>query len=253
MDNSNQNPDEIPTIVNKPKRSGGVWWPMILILAGVIMLIQNLHLASFSFHWWALFIFIPVFASLNSAWKEFRQTNRFNASVRSNFGSAVVIGTAAVILMFGMDWSRFWPLMVMAGGFSIFLSGLSIIDKNANSRLSVWSGIAAWVGLAGMLVGFGFLIQYLPIAALKDWLAAYPKWWSIPILVAGAGVLLNALIFVVRDNWRLNWQTWSMLLIGLFVLAVGVMTLFSLDISLLFPIVLIACGIMVLLGILQKR
>jgi len=253
MDNSNQTNNDIPTIVNKPKRSGSVWWPLILILVGVILLIQNLHLANISFHWWALFIFIPVFSSLNSAWKEFHLNQRFNTSVRSNFGSAVLIGTLGVILMFGMDWSRFWPLMVIAAGFSIFMGGLSIIEKDVNPRFSVWTGIAAWVGLAGMVVGFGFLIQYLPIVSLQGWLATYPKWWAIPILVAGVGILLNAVIFMGRDSWRLNWQTWSMLLIGLFVTAAGVMTWFSLDMSLLFPIVLIACGLMVLLGIFRRR
>jgi hypothetical protein len=253
MNNSPETNNEIPVLNKKHNHSGSAWWPLMLILVGVILLIQNLHLANIHFQWWALFIFIPVFASVNSAWKEYQNSGRLNTSVRSSFGSAVLVGTLAVILMFGLDWARFWPLMVMATGFSIFLGGLSIIDPQENSRITVWSGIAAWVGLAGIVLGFGFLAQYLPISSIKSWLVSYPDWWSIPILVAGLGILMNAVVYISRNQWRLNWQSWSMLLVALFVLAVAVMAWFALDWQLLFPIVLIACGIMILLGILRKR
>ena len=253
MENLPETDTIIPPEPKQKHHKTSVWWPLILILIGVILLVQNLHIAEFTFHWWALFIFIPVFASLNSGWKSLQQTGRFNSSVRSNLGSAILIGTVAVILMFGMDWSKVWPVMVIAGGLAMFLNGLSSIDPNENKRVSVWMGLGAWIGLGGMVLGLGFLAQYLPIPAMQTWLAAYPKWWAIPILVAGAGILLNGVVLIARNNWRMNWETWSILLIAAFTIAVAVMAFFALDWNLLFPGVLIVCGVMVLAGILRKR
>jgi hypothetical protein len=253
MDNLPETDTIIPPEPKKKSHRTSVWWPLILILVGVILLVQNLHIANFTFQWWALFIFIPVFASLNTAWKSLQNTGRFNSTVRGNLGSAILVGSAAVILMFGMDWGKVWPVMVIAGGLSMFLSGLSSLDPNENHRVTVWMGLAAWIGLGGIVLGVGFLGQYLPIPAIQTWLAAYPKWWAVPIIVAGAGILLNAVILIGRNDWRMNWETWSILLIAVFTAAVGVMAFFTLDWNLLFPVVLIVCGIMIMAGILRKR
>jgi hypothetical protein len=253
MDNNIDMNQQPPLVKTKKHNKSNVWWAMLLILAGVILLVQNLHLANISFHWWALFIFLPVFGSLSSAWSEFQDSGRFNSAVRNKLGSAIVVGTVGVILMFGMDWGRFWPLMVIAGGLAVFLGGLSIADPQTNTRLSVWTAMGAWIGLAAMVLGIGFLAKTLPIAALQTWLAAYPTWWAVTLIVAGAGILLNAVILLVRNQGRMNWETWSMLLIAVFVLAAGVMAFFNLDWNLLFPVVLIACGVMVLAGIFRKR
>lgn len=253
MDNLPETNNTVPPVYKKPHHKNSAWLPLILILVGVILLIQNLHIVNFTFHWWALFIFIPVFASLNSAWNSFQSSGRFSASVRSNLGSAIVVGAVAVILMFGMDWSRVWPVMVIAAGLSMFLSGLSSLDPKQNKRVSVWVNMGAWVGLAAVVLGLGFLIQYFPIPAWQPFLANFLNWWAIPVLVAGAGILLNALLVIGRDQWRMNWESWSMLLIAVFTLAVGVMALFAIDWNLLFPIVLIGCGVMILAGILRKR
>jgi hypothetical protein len=253
MNNMPEMNDQEPPVIKKQKHRGNAWWPLILILIGVVLLVQNLTKEKFTFNWWALFIFIPVFSSLNSAWKDFQENARLNASVRNKLGSAVVIGTVGVILMFGMDWTRFWPLMVIAGGLAMFMGGLSILDAQENTRISAWTGIGAWVGLAGMLVGVGFLGKYMPIDVINNWLGATPKWWAIPVFVAGAGILLNTVVTVARNEWRLNWQSWSTLLISIFVLALGALAWFGLDWNLLFPIVLIACGFMILVGILRKR
>lgn len=251
-DNLNETNLNIPPVKKKPGRKNSAWLPLILILAGVILLVKNLDIATFSFHWWALFIFIPVFASLNTAWENFQASGRFTASVRSALGSAVLVGMVAVILMFGMNWSRVWPLMVIAGGFSMFLSGLSVLDPQENKKVTAWVGISAWVGLAAMLLGTGFLVKYLPIEAWQYLLTGY-QWWAIPILVAGFGILLNTLIMIGRNQWKMGWESWSMLLIAIFVLAVGIMAFYALNWNLLFPIVLIACGVMVMAGIFRKR
>jgi hypothetical protein len=252
MDNLPESSNPLPPVYNKPVKKNSAWWPLILILVGVILLVQNLHIANFTFHWWALFIFIPVFGSLNSAWNHYRSSGRFTASVLSSLGSAIVVGAVAVILMFGLDWAHLWPVMVIAVGLSMFFSGLSGLDPQANKHVTPWMGVTSWVGLAAMVLGFGFLIKYMPIPSLQPYLEGF-RWWAIPILVAGLGILLTGFILIGRNQWSINWEAWSLLLIALFTLATGVMALFKLDWNLLFPIVLIACGVMILAGIFRKR
>ena len=146
------------------------WWPLVLILVGVILLIQNLHPANFIFNWWALFIFIPVLGSLSAAWDGLRQDGRFSARVGGSLGSAIVIGTVGTILLFGLDWNRLWPLMIIAVGLSVFCTGLGRIDKPGRNNLAALTRLSVWVGLAAIVLGLGFdrLFADPSIANLHD-------------------------------------------------------------------------------------
>ena len=253
MDNIPELQNQIPPMQpHRHKEKNGSFWALILILVGVILLVQNLHLANFEFHWWALFIFIPVFGSLSAAWGGFRQTGRFSATVRGGIGSAIVIGTVAFMLLFGMDWSRWWPLMIIAPGISMFLNGLNSLDPEEHKVLSVWVNLAAWVGAATILLGAGFLVKYLPIPVLQPYLVGY-RWWAVPILIVGLGALIGVLMTFLREERQMSWASWSMLLVAVFTIAVGLLALFALDWNLLFPIVLIACGIVVLTGYFTRK
>lgn len=243
-----------PAPMYEPKRhksSGGAWWALVLILTGVILLVQNLHLANFEFHWWALFIFIPVLGSLSAAWESARRTGRFSSGVAGALGSAVVVGTVAVMLLFGMDWSKLWPLMLIAPGVSAFLSGVAGIDPEKSQQGSLWLSLSAWVGLALMVLGTGFLANSYPIPALQPYITGY-RWWAVPIFLPGIGALVAALVMFVR-NRTMTWSSWMMLLIAVFTLATAVVALLGLDWNLLFPVVLIACGVVILAGLLRKK
>jgi hypothetical protein len=230
---------------------GRAWWPLALILVGVILLIQNLHPVGFIFNWWALFIFIPVIGSFSAAWDAWRRDGSFSAKVGGSLGSAVVIGTVGTILLFGLDWTRFWPLLIIAVGFSAFCTGLGRVDVLGRNSLAVLTRMSVWVGLAAIVLGFGFLIAYLPITALQIYLVA--RWWAIPILIAGFGAIVGAFLIFWENSHRMNWAAWSMLLISIFIIGTGLLAFFALDWNLLFPIVLIACGLVILVGIFNKK
>jgi hypothetical protein len=243
-----------PAPMYEPKRhksSGGAWWALVLILAGVILLVQNLHLANFEFHWWALFIFIPVLGSLSAAWESARRTGRFSSGVAGALGSAVVVGTVAVMLLFGLDWSRLWPLMLIAPGVSSFLSGIAGVDPEKSPNGSLWLSLSAWVGLGLMALGTGFLANSYPIPALQPFVTGY-RWWAIPIFFPGIGALVAAAVMFIR-NRAMTWSAWMMLLIAVFTLATATVALLGLDWNLLFPVVLIACGVVILAGLLGKK
>lgn len=244
-----------PTINPEPKRhkhKGSAWWALILILVGVIFLVQNLNIASFTFHWWALFIFLPVIGSLSSAWDGLREDGRFTTRVSGSLGSAILVGTVGTLLLFGMDWSRWWPLVLMAGGCSMLLTGIGKLERLNNQALSVLTRLSAWIGLGALALGFGFLINYMPIPTLQPYLTAY-RWWAIPILIPGLGALISTIVLFVENQGHMNWAAWSMLLIAVFIIATGLLALFALDWNLLLPIVLIACGLVILVGFFNRK
>ena len=197
----NQEPPVIEIERKKKHRSGRLWWPMVLILVGVILLIQNLNIFSGNLNWWAAFIFIPAIGSLASAGRAFSKSGKFDAAVRSNVGSALVLGTLASMLLFDANWSKWWPLMVIAPGISMFLGGISGIDAQKHKNVAALVSLNLWVGAAVILLGIGFLAKFLPIPAIDQYLIGF-NWWAIPILIAGAGALFSALLVFPAAGFR---------------------------------------------------
>ena len=250
MENPTNDLNELPVDKKKHHR-GGAWWALILILIGAILVVQNLTGNKFEFNWWALFIFIPVIGSLSTAWASVHYEGRLTAKAGGSLGSAVLVGTVGTILMFGMDWGRWWPLVVMAAGFSMFMAGIGKLERSG-AGLSALTHMGAWIGLGAMVLGLGFLAKYMPIPALAQYMAGY-TWWAVPIIIVGVGAVINAALLFFENEHQMSWAVWSMLLIAVFIFSIGVLALLKLDMNLLFPIVLIACGLVILVGLLQRK
>ena len=236
----------------KNKERDKAFFPILLILIGVILLIQNLGIGLKHFNWWALFIFIPVAGSLSSAWRDFLKSRRLDAKVRSSLGGALVVGTVAVLLLTGADWSHWWPLMLIAAGFSSMLSGIGYWDPAEHKNLAAWGGFNAWTGAGVLLLGVGFLAKFLPIPSLSGYIEGW-RWWAAPILLAAFGAFVTATIYCYRNEWKMNWNTWGFVVIGVIVGVVGLFALSNLSWNLLAPVILIGVGLVVLSKILIKK
>jgi len=121
-----------------------------------------------------------------------------------------------------------------------------------SQTLSVLTRLSAWIGLGAILLGFGFLVNSLPISSLHPYLVGY-KWWAIPILIPGLGAFISVVQLYIENQNQMNWAAWSMLLVAVFIVAIGLLALFALDWNLLFPVVLIACGLVILVGFFNKK
>ncbi len=233
------------------KRRPSFFWPVVLIVAGLIFLIQNFNIGV-HLNWWAIFIFIPVAASFGSALNGLRQSGRFDQNVAGNLGSVVMVGTIATMLLLGLDWSLWWPLVIIAGGASIFINGIQSLFGDKNLQLSSLLNWSLWIGISGILLGVGFLALYLPIPAIQVLLVGY-RWWAFPILIAGIGALISALVVLVRNEGKMGWAAWGLVAAGIVTLAVGALAYYNIDWNFLFPVILIAFGIIVLTGVLRKK
>jgi len=240
-----------PTEKMEKRHKNRLFWPFILIAVGIILLAQNLNIVPVHLNWWAVFIYIPVVGSIATGINAFQKSGKFDAAVRSSLGSVIVVGTVATMFLFDMDWRNWWPLMLIAPGLSMLLTGLSFADVEKHPSAARWAGLSLWFGLATILLGVGFLAKFLPIPMIEDLL--FNRWWAIAILIPGVGAFISALAVCIANGFKPNWTVWGFSLIGVAFTATGLFALYNLNWNLLGPIILIASGIVVLSGILTKN
>ena len=236
----------------KHKPGDRAFFPILLILIGVILLIQNLGFGLKHFNWWALFIFLPVAGALSGAWSDIRKAGRINGKALSGIGSAIVIGTVAVLLLVGANWGKWWPVMLIAAGLSSILGGFGYWDPSEHKNLAAWAAFNSWTGLSVLLLGVGFLVKFLPIPALSGYIDGW-RWWAAPILLAAFGAFFTATIACWRNEWKMSWTVWGMVTIGVVIAVVGLFALAGLSWNLLAPVILIGIGLVVLSRILVKK
>lgn len=234
--------------VSKPvrRRSSGAFWGLVLIVAGLIIFAQQTGLIGEQFNWWALFILIPAFGSLAAAFSAFRTSGKIDAAVRSGVGGAIFLLTLTYILLFGLDWAVYWPLMVIAAGVSFFLNGF----ETRGGKAGVVS-VQLWIGLGAIYLGLGFLADNLGWLDPQAYFGQY-KWWAVAILIPGVGALINALFTAVRGG-KSTAAAFGLAIFGLLVTATGIVALLGFSWNLLGPILLIILGLGIMLGIFARR
>lgn len=235
---------------NASKASEFPWFGIILILLGFIFLAQQF--GDFSFHnWWALFILIPAFSAFGSAYGIWRKTGRFNFAVWSTFYGGLFPLLVALIFLFDLEWSVYWPLFIILPGFGMLISGLPFKrpeDDKVPPALLCHRPWGIFIGLSAILLGLRFLavdlgaIESIPYLNVQNW-------WGIFILIPALGGLLSVALLVMGNHSII------LIMINLGLAAVialaGIVALLGLDWNLMnmaAPIVLILVGLGLIVG-----
>lgn len=232
------------------RRSSGILWGLILITLGGLFLLKQLTNFELE-NWWALFILIPAIGSFSSAWAAFQHNDRFNEGVRSGISSGLIMTTVVVIFLLGLDWFFWWPLMVIVPALTFVFSGFTLPGSRESERAfsrrlyRPWTG---WIGLGGMVLGAGFLSRNLGIF---DPASIISHWWAIPILIPALGGVITA-VRLVFSGGGFGWAGISNLVTTAIFAAVGLVALTGMDWNILTPIIIIAAGVVILLGVFRK-
>jgi hypothetical protein len=249
MNNSGGSDETTPRRGMQPRR-GGIWWGLVLVAIGAIFLLQNIGAISEHFNWWAVFILVPALSALSGAWFAFERSKRFDAAVRSALGGGLIILTVALMFMFGVDWNRWWPLMLIVPGFTIFINGFP--DYRPGPAMGGLIGFSLWAGASIMLLGATFLANNLSLINLHSLFGSF-QWWGIFILIPGIGALFNALMVFIRSDNHVTLAAQGFFILGLVICAVSALVLLGLDWNLLAPIMVIAVGIGFLTSYMVRR
>lgn len=232
------------------RRRNRIFFGLILILAGFLLLLQRF--TNFEFrNWWALFLLIPAFGALSTGWLIYQNTGRINESVRGSLNGSLLLLTIAAMFLANLDWAIWWPLVVIVPGILLLLNGFSLPGSHERERplaLRLHRPWIGWSGLGVLFLGVGFLSNQLGIFNLA---AILPRWWAIAILIPAFGGIITALRLLASGN-GFKWAAISNLLTTSIFGVVGVVALTGLDWNLLFPIFIIATGILLLLGVFRR-
>ena len=231
------------------RAAGSLEGGLVLILLGVVFLLQQL--GGFKLHnWWAIFILIPALTSLGAAAALYRRSDRFTYAVRSSLFGGLIPLAVALIFLFDLSWSIFWPLFLILPGLGMLFSGIRLGTPDepggplAHRLYQPWLG---WVGASVTLLGVTFLLMSLnlfePSTLLKNW-------WGIFILLPAVGGAITAVRLLTESG------SGAALIANAIVTAavglVGVFALLGVNWNLLTPILLIAAGLALLFGFLGR-
>jgi hypothetical protein len=237
------------------RSSRSIWLPIILIAVGVLFLLQRVGNFSFD-NWWALFILIPALSAFGSAAEIWRRSGRFTFAVWSAFYGGLFPLLVALMFLFNLDWSDYWPLFIILGGFGVLVSGLPrhLEDAEIPRAFIAHRPWAIFLGLAAALLGITFLAFNLDLIQTFPFFA-FENWWGIFIIIAALGGLVTALILVFRGRFFLALINLGAAAIIFFT---GIVALYNLDWNLLSAagpllLILIGLGLIISVGITNKR
>ena len=96
------------------------WIPGVALIGlGIIFLIQN-YLGQEIHNWWALFILLPVFFTLERGYASL-QAGRPGEAIGQLLAALVLIALI-VIFLFDLPLDQSWPAFLIIGGFSLLFS-----------------------------------------------------------------------------------------------------------------------------------
>ena len=95
---------------------------IILIGVGLFFLLGNVLPFEFLSNWWALFILIPAGINLNRAFQTYRREGHMTSGARGSLIGGLLIGTVGIILLFGFDWGKIWPVFIIIIGIGALIN-----------------------------------------------------------------------------------------------------------------------------------
>ncbi len=256
-DNVHLHVDNARKPVHKQVRTGGqtVFWGLAMIAVGAAVILSQLGILSAGFNWWAIFILVPGLGFLSGALDMLITNRRFSSGVRSMLGSGILVLTVGGMFLFALNWGEYWPLILLAVGFSMFLNGL-VGKKDFKSVVSRWfNRYGLWTGLCVMGLGAAFLLRTLGVFSISDWYREWAQsftsvtdgWWGLFLLLPGIGGLLHALIIILASK-RFPFAAILLAVSGIGCLAVGVVAAMGYKWQLITPLVVIGAGLIIVLG-----
>lgn len=236
-----------PTLSPRPaRRRSALINGLLLVLLGVIFLLRNMNLISREFNWWALFILLPALGSLWGAWELFqRQGGRVTSGVRGLLGGGLIILTVAGMFLLDLDWTRWWPLMLIMPGVAMALGGWP--DAEISPAAAGFQALNLWLGGTVVLLGLTFLADNLGAFSLRETFGRFP-WWGYFIALPGVGAFINAAWVFARQG-GLSQAVVGLAVIGLGICAAAAVALLGLSWNVLGPVLLIVAGAAVLVGV----
>ncbi len=100
---------------------GGLAVGAVFIIVGVLYLLQNLGTLTLN-NWWAVFILIPAFGALASAWNLFAAAGRWTSGARGALIAGLLMIVVTAAFLFNLNWGLVLPILLLVGGLAILIN-----------------------------------------------------------------------------------------------------------------------------------
>ncbi len=106
-------------------RHGHEWvGGIVLILIAVFLLMRNLNIVTLT-NWWAFFILIPAFGSLETARQMYQQDGgRFTTRSRGTALAGLMLLLVTVTFLLNLNWVIVGPALLLLGGAGLVINSL---------------------------------------------------------------------------------------------------------------------------------
>jgi hypothetical protein len=149
-------------------------------------------------------------------WQARSDDGRFPVLARLSIGSGLVVTTVALMFLLNLNWSIWWPLMIIMPGVALWLLGAAAGGLGVTAVLR-W---LRWNSVTMILLGFTFLADQLTPISLQTAFGNF-HWWGFFILIPGVGAFVEAL----RVLRRATWAATGLLIVGVWIISAGIMEL----------------------------
>jgi hypothetical protein len=233
-------PEQTP--VQVPHRKARFpWVGIVLIILGIVFFLQQTGNLTQHFNWWALFILIPAISSLTGMYYAIRSSGTFNQTARSALGTSVVIFTLAFMFLFNLDWAIYWPLMVIAAGFSILIGSIPGDRLKDRENIKRFMSLGSWFGAGAILLGTAFLLKNLTNIDVAVLLGN--RWYAWLVLLPGIGNLVNAFLLYRAEGNKVTMGVRVLIGLGLIIIILAVLMLIGVAWNVLGPLMIIGVGL----------
>ena len=190
------------------------WGGAALLFVGLLFIGVNLLGAGRLDNWWGLFILLPGMLFLGMGWQARSVDGRLPILARLSVGSGLVVTTVALMFLLNLNWSIWWPLMIIMPGAALWIVGAPAGGLGVTAVLR-WG---RWTSVTMLLLGLTFLVEQLTPISLSAVFGDF-HWWGIYTLIPGVGAFVEA----VRILRRAPWTATGLLILGVWIISAGFM------------------------------
>jgi hypothetical protein len=118
--------EENKSISSGTNQPPSIWIGLVLIVAGAVILLNQLDTLPFELNWWALLILFPAFGTLTRAYNRYRSTNdlfEINVMVPALVGLFMLLLFVSLFAgdAINLNLRVYWPIILIVLGLGLII------------------------------------------------------------------------------------------------------------------------------------
>lgn len=118
--------EENKSISSGTNQPSNIWIGLVFIFGGAVVLLNQLNILPFELNWWALFILLPAFGALTSAYNSYRSTNdlfEMGVMIPALVGLFMLLLSLSLLVgdAINLNLRVYWPIILIVLGLGLII------------------------------------------------------------------------------------------------------------------------------------